>query len=110
LTERIVLMGISLGGYLAPRAVAFEKRIKACIANGGVYDFHADARLGGSPPCPKTRWIAPAALYVGNQTTAPGKRAEKKKIAGAFPRHSRQKSWHWSRKKKKEKPAFAGPV
>ncbi|WP_026881818.1 alpha/beta hydrolase family protein [Clostridium akagii] len=35
----IVLMGESLGGYLAPRAAAFEHRIAACIANGGVYDF-----------------------------------------------------------------------
>jgi len=39
--KRIALMGISFGGYLAPRAVAFEHRIKACIANGGIYDFHA---------------------------------------------------------------------
>jgi hypothetical protein len=37
--EKVALMGISFGGYLAPRAVAFEHRIKACIANGGVYDF-----------------------------------------------------------------------
>jgi dipeptidyl aminopeptidase/acylaminoacyl peptidase len=43
--KRIALMGISLGGYLAPRAVAFERRIKACIANGGIYDFHAVSRL-----------------------------------------------------------------
>lgn len=43
--KKIALMGISFGGYLAPRAAAFEKRIKACIANGGVYDFHAAARL-----------------------------------------------------------------
>ncbi len=43
--ERIALMGISLGGYLAPRAVAFERRIKACIANGGIYDLHAVSRL-----------------------------------------------------------------
>ncbi|MFH1951091.1 MAG: alpha/beta fold hydrolase [Pseudomonadota bacterium] len=43
--KKIALMGISFGGYLAPRAVAFEKRIKACIANGGVYDFHMTARL-----------------------------------------------------------------
>lgn len=35
----IVLMGESFGGYLAPRAAAFDKRIAACIANGGVYDF-----------------------------------------------------------------------
>ncbi|MEW6141821.1 MAG: alpha/beta fold hydrolase [Chloroflexota bacterium] len=39
---RIALLGISLGGYLAPRAVAFEPRIKVCIPNGGVYDFHAN--------------------------------------------------------------------
>jgi len=43
--KRIALMGISFGGYLAPRAAAFEKRIKACIANGGVYDFHMATRL-----------------------------------------------------------------
>ena len=41
--NRIALMGISMGGYLAPRAVAFEHRIKACVANGGVYDFAAIA-------------------------------------------------------------------
>jgi pimeloyl-ACP methyl ester carboxylesterase len=41
----IALMGISFGGYLAPRAVAFEKRIKACIANGGVYDFFLATHL-----------------------------------------------------------------
>lgn len=45
--DRIALLGISMGGYLAPRAVAFEHRIKACIANGGVYDF--SARLYAMP-------------------------------------------------------------
>lgn len=38
-SNRIVLMGESFGGYLAPRAAVYEKRIAACIANGGVYDF-----------------------------------------------------------------------
>ncbi|WP_254306684.1 S9 family peptidase [Clostridium sp. 001] len=37
--NRIVLMGKSFGEYLVPRAAACEKRIAACIANGGVYDF-----------------------------------------------------------------------
>jgi len=37
--KRIALFGASLGGYLAPRAAAFEKRIAAVIANDGVYDF-----------------------------------------------------------------------
>lgn len=39
--RNIALMGISFGGYLVPRAAAFEHRIKACIANGGVYDMHS---------------------------------------------------------------------
>jgi len=36
--NRIALMGISMGGYLAARAAAFEHRIAACILNDGVYD------------------------------------------------------------------------
>jgi len=43
--EKIALVGISFGGYLAPRAAAAEKRIRALVANGGVYDFHAAAGL-----------------------------------------------------------------
>jgi dienelactone hydrolase len=39
--EKIALMGMSLGGELAPRAAAFEKRIAALIANDGVYDYGA---------------------------------------------------------------------
>jgi pimeloyl-ACP methyl ester carboxylesterase len=38
---RIGLWGISLGGYYAPRTVAFEKRIKAAIANCGPYNWGA---------------------------------------------------------------------
>jgi len=36
--ESIALMGISLGGYLAARAAAFEHRLSACILYNGVYD------------------------------------------------------------------------
>lgn len=38
---RAGLWGVSLGGYYAPRAAAFEKRIKACIALSGPYDWGA---------------------------------------------------------------------
>jgi alpha-beta hydrolase superfamily lysophospholipase len=42
--DRIVLYGISMGGYLAPRAAAYEHRLRAVIANEGVYDvFENDA-------------------------------------------------------------------
>jgi len=35
----IGLWGVSLGGYYAPRAAAFEKRVKACIGLSGPYNF-----------------------------------------------------------------------
>jgi len=37
--NRIGLMGLSMGGALAPRAAAFEKRIKVCVANPGVLSW-----------------------------------------------------------------------
>jgi PGF-CTERM protein len=37
--DRIALAGYSMGGYMAPRAVAYDDRIKACIADGGVYSI-----------------------------------------------------------------------
>jgi len=39
--DRIGLIGLSLGGYYAPRAAAFEKRVKACIAWGAQWDVAA---------------------------------------------------------------------
>lgn len=39
--DRIGLVGVSLGGYYAPRAAAFEPRIKAVAAIGGPYNFGA---------------------------------------------------------------------
>ena len=37
--KRIALWGISLGGYLAPRAAAFDHRLAACVADAGIYDI-----------------------------------------------------------------------
>jgi len=34
-------MGISLGGYYAPRGAAYEPRIKAVVAWGAIYDYGA---------------------------------------------------------------------
>lgn len=39
--ERVGLMGVSLGGYYAPRAAAFEPRVRAVIALAGPYDIPA---------------------------------------------------------------------
>ena len=38
--EHLALMGMSLGGYLAARAVAFEHRFRAAVFFDGVYDLH----------------------------------------------------------------------
>ncbi len=47
--ERIVLIGYSMGGYFAPRAVTREHRIAACVANGGLYSAY-ESILSNNPP------------------------------------------------------------
>lgn len=44
--DRLALIGYSLGGGLAPRAAAFEPRIKAYIANSLLVDLTAALPLG----------------------------------------------------------------
>jgi alpha-beta hydrolase superfamily lysophospholipase len=50
-TARIGMLAASMGGYYAPRAVAFEKRIKACVAWSAIYDYYAcwQRRTGYTP-------------------------------------------------------------
>ena len=38
--KRIGVMALSLGGYYAPRAAAFEQRFACCIAWGAQWDYH----------------------------------------------------------------------
>ena len=45
-SKQIALMGISMGGYLAARAAAFEHRISACILYNGVYDGYESFAAG----------------------------------------------------------------
>jgi dienelactone hydrolase len=37
--DRVGAAGVSLGGYYAPRAAAFEPRVRAAVAVGGPYNF-----------------------------------------------------------------------
>jgi pimeloyl-ACP methyl ester carboxylesterase len=46
--KHIALMGISMGGYLAARAAAFEHRVAACILYNGVFDGY-DALASSLP-------------------------------------------------------------
>ena len=38
--QRTGIMALSLGGYYAPRAAAFEPRLKCCVAWGAQWDWH----------------------------------------------------------------------
>jgi 2,6-dihydroxypseudooxynicotine hydrolase len=38
-SKKIGIWGVSLGGYYAPRAAAYEKRIRACIALSGPFEW-----------------------------------------------------------------------
>ena len=44
-SRRIGMMALSMGGYYAARATAFEPRIKACLCWGGNYDWGAVQRM-----------------------------------------------------------------
>lgn len=41
---KTIMIGMSMGGYLAPRAAAFDRRIDGVVAFGVLYDFGAVAR------------------------------------------------------------------
>ena len=58
--KHMALMGISMGGYLAARAAAFEHRIAACILYNGVFDGY-DALASSFPKSLLT------AIEIGNR-------------------------------------------
>jgi pimeloyl-ACP methyl ester carboxylesterase len=94
--DRMALIGMSMGGYLAPRAAAFEHRLAACIAYDGVMNMTAVFNQAATPPgsplpefdsdqtiagldgliahrteLPSSpRWAVSNALWVFNSTTA----------------------------------------
>ena len=53
---RVGLWGVSLGGYYAPRAAAYEPRVRACISLTGPFDF-AEA-FDTAPPLTRAAFIA----------------------------------------------------
>ncbi len=56
-SQRIAMIGISMAGYYAPRAAAFDKRIKALIAWCGCYSILDDLYLFHEPLRPTLRRI-----------------------------------------------------
>ena len=55
LPTKIVLVGMSMGGYLAPRAAAFDKRVNGVVAFDVFFDFGAIS----------SRSVPPAAFWLG---------------------------------------------
>jgi pimeloyl-ACP methyl ester carboxylesterase len=53
--DRVALMGISFGGVLAPRAAAFDPRIKALVAFDGVYNLGENLVQRLVPGAPELR-------------------------------------------------------
>ncbi|WP_433282508.1 alpha/beta hydrolase family protein [Pseudonocardia xinjiangensis] len=79
--SRIVLIGTSLGGYLAARAAAFEHRLAACVLHDGIYDVHEafdtlslstvdSSRDGLANVSTMTRWAVLNGLWTFGVDTA----------------------------------------
>ena len=58
--DAIGLLGVSFAGYYGPRAVAFEHRIKACVAWGALYDVLNDLYEYYPPLRHQLNWIVGA--------------------------------------------------
>ena len=71
-TDRIGLVGISMGGYFAPRAAAFEPRIKACACWGAFFDvgrLAAAVEKGKDPEAPSVTEPVKHAMWVFGKPT-----------------------------------------
>jgi dienelactone hydrolase len=71
-TRRVGVVAMSLGGYYAPRAAAFEKRLAACVAWGARWEnAGSHGRILRDPNAARsvTNWVEHALWYYGARTT-----------------------------------------
>jgi dienelactone hydrolase len=76
--RRVGVIAMSLGGYYAPRAAAFEQRLACCVAWGARWDNDGShGRMLRDPDAPRsvTGWVDHALWYYGAANT--GEAAEK---------------------------------
>lgn len=69
--KRVGVVAMSLGGYYAPRAAAFEKRLAACVAWGARWDnAGSHGRILRDPDAARsvTGWVEHALWYYGAKT------------------------------------------
>ncbi len=67
--DKLALIGYSFGGYFAPRAAAFEPRIKACIANSLLFDFEEGGVQSFIPPSRDAMDAADSMFSTSNRNT-----------------------------------------
>lgn len=80
-TSRVGVVGVSLGGYYAPRAAAFEPRLKALATIGGPYQFAEN--WDGVPSLTRETFI----YHSGAQDEAEAReKAAKLSLDGVAPR------------------------
>ena len=69
--RRVGVVAMSLGGYYAPRAAAFEKRLAACVAWGARWEnVGSHGRILRDPDAARsvTNWVEHALWYYGAKT------------------------------------------
>ncbi len=68
--ERIAPLGMSMGGYLAPCAAAFERRISACVAYDGVLNMAAVLPDWQAGQLDSERWVAAMDSLIAHRAEA----------------------------------------
>jgi pimeloyl-ACP methyl ester carboxylesterase len=81
--QRVGVVGVSLGGYYAPRAGAFEHRLKAVAAIGGPYNF--GECWPGLPPITREAFIHHSGAMSDDQAQSLAARLD---LEGVLPRMS----------------------
>jgi pimeloyl-ACP methyl ester carboxylesterase len=79
--QRVGAIGVSLGGYYAPRAAAFEPRLKAVAGLSGPYDF--GECWDGVPPLTRETFVAKSGAADEDEGR---RRASDMSLAGALER------------------------
>jgi dipeptidyl aminopeptidase/acylaminoacyl peptidase len=84
--SRVAVMGISLGGYYAARAAAFEPRVRACVAWSGIWDWGATLqKRWDSPGRAAVRWFQLPWVLGTPTTEAALERARQWSLADVWP-------------------------
>ena len=80
-SNRVGAVGVSLGGYYAPRAAAFEPRLRAVAAIGGPYSFAP--RWSQLPPITRETFMHHSGAKTEDEARARGARLD---LNGVLPR------------------------